>query len=69
MIGQSEAANSSLEDITIVTKAQYNETAAARAVGGSASAAARARRDLALPRHQPAVPVIFEQLSKIEGRE
>jgi hypothetical protein len=28
MIGQSEAANSSLEDITIVTKAQYNETAA-----------------------------------------
>jgi hypothetical protein len=31
MIGQSEAANSSLEDITIVTKAQYNEAAA---VGG-----------------------------------
>ena len=29
MIGQSEAAKSSLEDITIVTKAQYNETAAA----------------------------------------
>jgi hypothetical protein len=49
MIGQSEAANSSLEDITIVTKAQYNETAAARVVGGSASPAARARRDLGTP--------------------
>jgi hypothetical protein len=33
MIGQAEAAKSSLEDITIVTKAQYNETAAAQAVG------------------------------------
>jgi hypothetical protein len=44
MIGQSEAANSSLEDITIVTNAQYNETAAAQAVGGSASVAARGQR-------------------------
>jgi hypothetical protein len=34
MIGQSEAAKSSLEDITIVTKAQYNEVVLARALGG-----------------------------------
>ena len=33
MVGQAEAAKSSLEDITIVTKAQYNETGAAQAVG------------------------------------
>ena len=39
MIGQSEATNSSLEDITIVTEAQYNETVPARAPGGAAGLA------------------------------
>jgi hypothetical protein len=53
MIGQAEAAKSSLEDITIVTKAQYNETAAARAVGrGSRTMVTTGQARLSLSSHR-----------------